>query len=242
MKEVSVKHFINSTQEQIAKEYAELLMARTTHASMSLEKDLGNVDDSKNAIRFRDMMRAFKYLLTQLKLDKDISEEMILKIADMVNEDSPYVSRGYRKIGGKYLAFTEIPIAEVSEIPERMEELLAMYKELVDDKTIDVFEREAAFHLNFIKIHPFEDGNGRVGRLLLDYNLLKEGVAPVIITDDLVEYYHSYIKNDDIESLANLFSIQSRREQEVINKIAKPSFYDNSDDYEELLEEDMKIR
>ena len=37
--------------------------------------------------------------------------------------------------------------------------------------SLDYLKREALFHLEFIRIHPFEDGNGRTGRLLLNYNL-----------------------------------------------------------------------
>lgn len=217
MREVSIKNVIDSSLEPLASEYIELLVARVTHSSMSLEEDLGNVDDSQNAIKFRDGMKAFKYLLNQLYTFGKLTEETIVKVADMVNESSLYISRGYRRIESDYLYGTNIPIARIDDIPKKMSSLLELYGQYPVETDADIFAREAAFHIQFIKIHPFEDGNGRTARLLTNYNLIREGRAPVVITSDLMEYYQSYIKNDDVLGMANLLSIQSRKEQEVIN-------------------------
>lgn len=218
MEKSTIKTIMESDNKSLAQEYAELLIARITHSSMSLEKDLGNIDDSKNAIRFRDNMKAFKCLLAKLYQQEDLTEETIIQVADMINESSPYVSRGYRT-RGDYITDTNIPISSATNIPMDMNLLLRKHKEATENQHLNPFIREAIFHMDFIRIHPFEDGNGRTGRLLLNYNLLKEGIAPVIITDDLTEYYQSYIKNQDIEGMANLFSIQSKKEQGVVEQL-----------------------
>ena len=59
--------------------------------------------------------------------------------------------------------------------------------------------------------------DGRVDKI--DNNLLKQQIAPVIITEDLVEYYQSYIKNNDIDGMKKLFQIQSQKELSIINKL-----------------------
>ena len=82
---------------------------------------------------------------------------------------------------------------------------------------LEPYQREALFHLYFIRIHPYEDGNGRTSRLLLNYNLLRQGLAPVIITDDLNDEYQNYIKNSDFDSLTRLFKEQAFKENEVID-------------------------
>jgi len=56
------------------------------------------------------------------------------------------------------------------------------------------FEDIAEFHYNFEKIHPFQDGNGRVGRLVMFKECLRNGITPFIITDDYKEYYYRGLK------------------------------------------------
>ncbi|MDF2636883.1 MAG: ibpA, partial [Pelosinus sp.] len=60
-------------------------------------------------------------------------------------------------------------------------------------------ERAAILHSEFVKIHPFVDGNGRTARLLLNFELLKHGYVPIVIKkEQRLEYYnaldHSHVK------------------------------------------------
>lgn len=198
------------------KEYLELLINRVTHSTMSLEKDLGDPNDSKNAIRLRDNMRAFKLLIN--KNNEVLSEELIIEVANLINESSIYISNGYRKTG-KTIADSDIVISNPENISQDMKNLLTDY--YYTWKDMDPYVREAKFHIKFIKIHPFEDGNGRTARLLINFNLLNQGLAPVIITDDLNEYYQSYIRGEAVEDMANIFRIQSTREREVFETLKK---------------------
>lgn len=51
------------------------------------------------------------------------------------------------------------------------------------------------FHVRFERIHPFQDGNGRVGRLILFKECLREGIVPFIITDELKAFYYRGLQN-----------------------------------------------
>ena len=81
-------------------EYSELLITRLTHANMSLEKDLGNPDSSKNAIRLKDNMDAFKMLIQDAFSSTLLTEEMMINVANKVNQSAMYISNGYRSGGG----------------------------------------------------------------------------------------------------------------------------------------------
>lgn len=169
-------------------------------------------------------MTAFKYLLDSIYLGETLNLKLISDVASLVNNSAIYISNEYRKTGNN-LNETDIQISSPENIEDNMKELISKY--FNDWKEMDIFEREARFHIEFIKIHPFEDGNGRTSRLLLNFNLLRNGFAPVIITNDLLEFYHNYIRNNDVVGMRNLFYIQSIKENGVINQVY--SSYDLED-------------
>ena len=77
------------------------------------------------------------------------------------------------------------------EVHKRIKELLAEYNQR---KSIEL-EHILDFHVQFERIHPFQDGNGRVGRLLLFWQCLQASVVPFIITENLRLYYYRGIQN-----------------------------------------------
>lgn len=81
-----------------------------------------------------------------------------------------------------------------TSLPEQVQSdiasLLSKYKEVPDKRLDDLL----GFHVRFERIHPFQDGNGRVGRLLLFKECLNHGIVPFIITDDMKLYYYRGIK------------------------------------------------
>jgi len=76
--------------------------------------------------------------------------------------------------------------AAPEDVPQAMGELLDWYEGLDVVGLAEVLE----FHWRFETIHPFRDGNGRVGRLIMLKECLRHGIVPFIITDDLKLYYH----------------------------------------------------
>lgn len=72
------------------------------------------------------------------------------------------------------------------DVPTEMKQLLASYNRRPDKTLEDLI----AFHVAFESIHPFQDGNGRVGRLILFKECLKNGIVPFIIDEDLKLFYY----------------------------------------------------
>ena len=78
----------------------------------------------------------------------------------------------------------------VSEVKQRLVELLKKYNSKTDVTIDDIIE----FHYEFEHIHPFQDGNGRVGRLIMFKECLKHNIVPMIINEDLKLFYYRGLK------------------------------------------------
>lgn len=81
--------------------------------------------------------------------------------------------------------------AQPKEVHKRMKTLLTEYNNIEKVEFTDILN----FHVQFERIHPFQDGNGRVGRLVLFWQCLQTGIVPFIITEDLRLYYYRGIQN-----------------------------------------------
>lgn len=79
-----------------------------------------------------------------------------------------------------------IQTAKPEAVPQKMKELLKAYNQ-TRQKSLDELLQ---FHYEFERIHPFQDGNGRVGRLILFKECLRNGIIPFIIEDDIKEFYY----------------------------------------------------
>ena len=78
----------------------------------------------------------------------------------------------------------------VGEVKQRMIELLKKYNSKTNVTVLDIIE----FHYEFEKIHPFQDGNGRVGRLIMLKECLKHNVVPIMINENLKMFYYRGLK------------------------------------------------
>ena len=106
--------------------------------------------------------------------------------------------------------------AEVGSLPEDVEsDLTELLSELNEYKGGGILRAAAYFHARFEYVHPFADGNGRVGRTLLNYFLMNQNHPPLIIHDeDKAAYYEAlaaYDDSEDIEPMAAFLKQQIER-------------------------------
>ena len=76
------------------------------------------------------------------------------------------------------------------DVPKEIKKLLKQYNQSKTKTLQEIIE----FHYQFEKIHPFQDGNGRVGRLIMFKECLRNGITPFIIEDDIKEFYYRGLK------------------------------------------------
>lgn len=143
-----------------------------------------NVDD---VIESTNHFRCFDYIVANAK--KPLTEAMIKKMHQMLKSGTSQERKDWFKVGDYKKLPNEIGGQHTTppeNVQEEMRALLGEYN-LKKGKTIeDVID----FHQRFEKIHPFQDGNGRVGRLIMFKECLASNIVPFIITDDLKMYYY----------------------------------------------------
>ncbi len=148
---------------------------------------------------------AFEYML-QLVQDKvPLSERIIKEIHSLVLIDRPEDRGVYRRIPVRIMGARHEP-PQPYLVPEKMEQLIAKHGEIVS--TMHTVERVALFHLLFEGIHPFIDGNGRTGRLILNFELGSAGFPAINVKfSDRKKYYDcfsSYYETGSHEPMALL--------------------------------------
>ncbi len=123
--------------------------------------------------------------------------------------------------------------ASPSETPALMNELIQWYKSELDKKEIHSLVLASLFHYKFVCIHPFDDGNGRISRLLMNYILLKNDYPPVIIKSankkDYLSALHS-ADTGDIDTFHNYIAQQLIWSLEISIKAAKGESISEPDD------------
>ena len=142
----------------------------------------------------------------------EFNEGFIKKLNETINRDIKD-TEGYRTVQVFIRGSEHIPPA-----PEKIPNLMNYFIYNYNHDEQNIFYKLAKYHIEFEKIHPFEDENGRTGRLLLNYELIKNNLPPVVISkDDRVKYFE-FLKNDDIIGLAEWLKDLSNQENERMEK------------------------
>lgn len=148
---------------------------------------------------------AFEYVSELVKENVPISESVIKQIHYLVLADKKEDRGAYRRVPVKIMGAQHQPVQPYLIIP-KMEELLWDYSENKEH----IVTKLARFHIEFEGIHPFIDGNGRTGRLLVNLELMKAGYPPINIKfTDRISYYNAfdeyYVKHN-LSAMENLFA------------------------------------
>ncbi|TSC92387.1 MAG: Uncharacterized protein CEN89_723 [Candidatus Berkelbacteria bacterium Licking1014_7] len=192
-----------------------------------LEQDLSRDVSLREVYEAKNLARVIEYTRNKSK-EEDISKELILLIHQMlIGGIDDNIAGRFRKYG-EYVR-VDTHIAPAPEHTERMTESIII--DYSSDHSTYFIDKIAKFHLEFERIHPFLDGNGRIGRVIMNYQLLRLGFPRIIIRDKEKDKYYDafkiYQKNKNTKlmerviALALLESLNKRmtylKGEEIIN-------------------------
>ena len=148
---------------------------------------------------------AFEYVCDLVKDNVPISESIIKQIHFLVLADKKDDRGVYRRVPVRIMGAQHEP-PQPYLIEPKMEQLLRDFAQ----STEHIVTKLARFHIEFEGIHPFIDGNGRTGRLLVNLELMKAGYPPIDIKfTDRIAYYNAfdeyYVKHN-LSAMENLFA------------------------------------
>ena len=176
--------------------------SRLTHDQTRLIFETSTIGMSGDSVRIDDVVEtANHFRCVDLVIDQatrrpteTLAKQLHLTLKNGTTDSrKPWFAVGEYKrvpneVGGRATAKPE-------EVPIRMRELLARYNALERPALDDLLD----FHVRFERIHPFQDGNGRVGRLLLFKECLRWDIVPFIIDEDLKAFYYRGLSEWDRE-------------------------------------------
>ena len=183
------------------------------------------VPKSNDAIKFDDLtemknhFRLFDYCIDNI--DEPLSKDMMIKMNKILkrnttDEENPrYNVGGFKVLPNKIGLINVINTSDPSDVENDIDELLNWYHGLEKIRIEDIID----FHYRFERIHPFGDGNGRVGRMIMFKECLKNNIMPFIVMDDDKPFYMRGLKkyNDD-----KMFLIDTiKHEQDLYKNFAK---------------------
>ncbi len=148
------------------------------------DKDLREVYETRNT-------RTANELLFKKKIKIDVKS--IVKLHSILIKDTG-VNEGFKKLPN-FLMMRDVKTTVPEKVEDEMQSLIEEYKKIKGKQ--HPLLAAADFHAKFERIHPFEDGNGRVGRVLMNAILLENGYPPLIIRKTMRQSYFSALEAFD---------------------------------------------
>ena len=168
-------------------------------------------------VESKNHFRLFDYMIDNI--DNKLTKEMIIKMNVILkrgttDEDNPrYNVGGFKTLPNKIGLINVINTSKPKDVDKDIDKLLDWYHNIDNITLEDIIE----FHYRFECIHPFGDGNGRVGRIIMFKECLKNSIMPFIVLDSDKDYYLRGLKEYKRDKMYLIDTIKN--EQDIFEKI-----------------------
>ena len=167
----------------------------------------------------KNHFRLFDYMIDII--DDDLTKENIIEMNKILkrntfDEDNPrYNVGGFKIVPNKIGLINIIETSHPDNVEEDMDKLLNWYRKIKKITLEDIIE----FHVRFERIYSFGDGNGRVGRIIMFKECLKNNIIPFIILDKDKPYYIRGLKEYKNDKMYLIDTIKN--EQDIYEKVCE---------------------
>ena len=211
-------------------DYLDDLLVRTAHHSTAIEGNTltqgevksilidgyipraMNLRELNEVINYKSFMQYIRDNLTDLP---PLSLERIKNIHFLLCQNAiDGVAGTFKTIPNMIIGASFTPTQPYMVITELQEWILNLEAQLESQVKEGIIEAICRQHIAFERIHPFSDGNGRVGRALMVYICLQKGIAPIVVTKEDKAEYISYLNTEDVNGLTK-FSLKLNADEEA---------------------------
>lgn len=205
--------------------YLQSIISRAVNASLFLEFAPEGKQDSEKIQKemgYYFLYGTMNYLFNGIEV-RD-AKDILYSLPELIKILTGGAYSDYRNVEAIVLN-SKVERTHPSQIRNNLYYLFNDYDKNWDG--LDPFEKEARFHIDLLRIHPFGDGNGRLGRLLTTYNFIKQGIAPPIVTSENKSEYCEYIENRDYHGMAEFMRKLSKEEEIIIEQVNNSGVLNN---------------
>ena len=179
-----------------------------------LQIDLDRYITEREIFEAKNLARVVSYIDTKAK-EQELTLEVMLSLHKMLIANIRDDIAGRFRKDGEWVRVANHIAPDPKEVVERLEKMLVQY---YANSHGNIIKRIALLHLTFEYIHPFVDGNGRIGRVINNYLLIREGFVPVNIKFIDRKMYYEAFKEFDEKGTTKIMA-------EIVGKALTNSYY-----------------
>lgn len=173
------------------------------------EAELREIFEAKNLANVMDYIRSIANA-------KDVSKNLLLELHEILMESIDTSISGRFRNSGEYVRVGTHIGSPPEKIETHIEDLLLDY---TSDNHKYFLDKIAEFHLKFESIHPFNDGNGRIGRVLVNFQLMTLGFPNIIVKNkEKLNYYSAFNEYNDSKRVKIMTKIIGKALTESLHK------------------------
>ncbi|MBN6059364.1 Fic family protein [Aggregatibacter actinomycetemcomitans] len=171
-------------------------------------KDIRDIENHHQAVKYLHILVKEGQVLS-LRTMRELNALVVPNVQKYINPQT-----GFR-FNLAEIQGTDVKTSEPHDIVFRLKQIINEYHH----SSAPLFERIAKFHLEFERLHPFPDGNGRTGRLLMNLELMKNGYPLTAIEDiNKVSYLHAFNHQDPVKILSDIITLSVSNTFDFIKK------------------------
>jgi Fic family protein len=179
-----------------------------------LQIDLDRFITEREIFEAKNLARVIEYINKKAK-EKELTLDVILALHKMLISNIRDNIAGRFREGNEYVRVGSHIAPSPKKVVELLQQMLAEYNASVHE---NIIKRIAKLHLTFEYIHPFVDGNGRIGRVINNYLLIREGFVPINIKFIERAKYYDAFKEFDKKGKASIM-------EEIVGKALTNSYH-----------------